>query len=103
MPKIILSNYGTQWVGKELYPGESPYYTSDTGFDWYLDTEVTRACTHKRLRLPPIQAVAFIIAKDNVPYERVLVDIDTNEPLYSTTILEDMYVHIDMLRLANSK
>lgn len=88
----------------KLWPwqnGVEPYFVNGE-FEWYKDDYVTRHC--QAGSLPPIEAVAFIVAERSgekvQALERILMD--KFGPIYSTTRLEDLYAHIDMLRIAKS-
>lgn len=88
--------------------GEKPYWTNpENGIEWYVDKDVTNACIRETLNdLPNLNAVCFYVVEvtDDVrkALSRVLIDKDTNEVLADHTNLEDMFVKIDMIRIAKS-
>lgn len=83
--------------------GEKPYFTNEEGFEWYIEKDLTKQCQTERLKLPAINMVVFLVAKNNEPLERVLMDVKTEQIVYSSTSLEEMAVHIDWLKLVKQK
>ena len=74
---------------------EKPYFI-DGDFKWYIDKMLND-------HAEKIDAMCFIVAKNNEPSTRVLIDKKTNNILYEHKNFESMACHIDMLYLALHK
>ena len=79
--------------------GESPYFTNEEGFDWYIDKMLTDYARRKSDGSVPLKAVCFFVVKDGELMSRVLVGEQQNI-LHEDNSLEGMSVKIDILRLA---
>lgn len=88
--------------------GEKPYWVNpENGIEWYVDKDVTDACIRETLKdLPKLNAVCFYVVEVTGDVRkavtRVLIDKETNAILADHTGLEDMFVKVDMIRIAKS-
>lgn len=79
------------------------YWESDT-HEWFRDkTSTNYAQTDNGLNEDALKNIyAFILRdKETGEYDRVLVDGDKNEIIYSTKSLEDLGFQIDKIKLIN--
>lgn len=81
------------------------FHESET-HEWFID-EISTRYARKNSISPRgddnndgVDVVCFIVRdKSTGDYERVIVDRETNEPIYSTLCLEQMAFQIDKLKL----
>lgn len=82
------------------------FFESET-HEWFIDKISTQHAMKKSFILgsgeqdDALDIVCFVVReKSTGNYERVIVDKQTNQPIYSTLSLEDLAYHIDKLKIA---
>lgn len=91
--KTLLNAIGLPWT-----KGEKPYFINPEGYEWYLDKDTTQWAQREDTqgtKLPNI--IGFFVRKGD-DAQRVLMDKSTNQVIYSSTNLEAVSCHIDMLK-----
>lgn len=81
--------------------GVEPDFVNEEGFEWYINKGLTKWATAKRDGSTPIEAVVFLVAKDNDPKTYAIV-MD-GKLVYDSMVMENVACHIDMLRLVAGK
>lgn len=81
------------------------YWESET-HEWFNDKISTHYARKKSVlwgsgeQDDALDVACFVVRnKETGEYDRVMVDVETNEPIYSTKSLEDMGYQIDKLKI----
>ncbi len=81
------------------------FFESET-HEWFIDKISTQHAMKKSVlwgsgeQDDALDVVCFVVReKSTGDYERVIVDKQTNQPIYSTLSLEDLAYHIDKLKM----
>ncbi len=82
------------------------YFESDT-HEWFHDKITTRFARQKTVLLggtgqdDDLNVACFVVRnKQTGEYNRVMLDVETNQPIYDTKSLEDLSFYIDKLKIA---
>lgn len=81
------------------HEGESPFFTSPEGIEWWTDKETTEWAHKEDQHGTTLKnIIGFILRKDKKPMTRVLMDKESNRIIYDNSLLEAVACHIDMLK-----
>jgi hypothetical protein len=78
-----------------------PDFINEKGVKWWLDKQLTNYCEREDLNGIKLKMKVFYVEEPDGRKTRML--IDANGPVYENQKLEDMAVHIDILKLMESK
>jgi len=78
--------------------GEKPYFTNAEGFEWYVDKETTEWAHRKDQHGTKLENIVGFFVRKGKFAERVLMDKEINQIVYSSTSLEAVAYHIDALK-----
>jgi hypothetical protein len=81
------------------------YFESDT-HEWFNDKISTNYARKKSVlwgsgeQDDALNVACFVVRdKETGEYNRVMLDVETNQPIYDTKSLEDLSYHIDRLKI----
>ena len=88
---------------KNFWKTQEPNFVNDLGIKWYIDELVTQYCLKENISGVFLDNVlAYVVVLPDGNTDRVLVDVNKQEVIYSTKSLEEIGVEIDKLKLLKS-
>lgn len=78
--------------------GEKPYFTNPEGYEWYMDKETTEWAHREDQHGTKLENIVGFFVRKGEFAERVLMDKEINQMIYSSTSLEAIAYRIDMLK-----